>query len=70
MVNTVLDFFGAQANFSEPKDGFTEVSMSIAPGGVKLFAMQYADKVEVLEPQTLRDKILASFRAAQTLYGA
>lgn len=68
MVNTVLDFFGAQANFSAPKNGFTEVSMSIAPSGVKLFAMQYADKVEVLEPLTLRDELRASLQAALAMY--
>lgn len=68
MVNTVLDFFGAQANFSMLRDGFTEVSMSITPGGVKLFAMQYADKVEVLEPQSLREELRASLRAALAVY--
>lgn len=42
--------------------------MSIAPGGVKLFAMQYADRVEVLEPRPLREELRASLRAAFAVY--
>lgn len=68
MINTVLDFFGAKANFREPKDGYTEVSMNVAPKGVRLFVMQYADRVEALEPKSLRDEVRSALQAALEAY--
>jgi len=56
-VNTVLDFFGPQAGYSTPADGFTDVTINLAPGGVKLFALQYINRVEILEPASLREDI-------------
>ena len=40
MLSVLLDFFGAVPQYTPRKDGEVEVSMSVAPGGVKLFAMQ------------------------------
>lgn len=68
LISTVLDFFGPQPHFTKPREGWTEVSMSIAPAGVRLFAMQYADKVEVLEPKELREEIGKQFAAAAERY--
>lgn len=68
LLNTILDFFGPQAHFSAPQDGWTEVHMSIAPSGVKLFALQYANQVEVLEPLALRGEIRASLLEALARY--
>lgn len=68
MVNTLLDFFGAKPEFRQPKDDRVEVTMNVAPKGVKLFAMQYADRVEVLEPKELREEVRDSLRAALGSY--
>ena len=68
MINTLLDFFGATLTFRQPKDGFVEVTVNVAPKGVKLFVMQYADRVEVLEPKELRDEMRDSLRAALGKY--
>lgn len=68
MVNTILDFFGAKAEFRRPKGDRVEVTMNVAPKGVKLFAMQYADRVEVLEPKELRDEVCSSLHAALKNY--
>lgn len=58
LLNTLVDFFGNVPQYTKPNDqGMTEVTMSIAAEGVKLFALQYADRVEVLEPQWLRKKV-------------
>lgn len=58
LLNTLVDFFGPVPQYTRPgEDGTTEVTMSIAPEGVRLFALQYADQVEVLEPEWLREKI-------------
>ena len=61
LLNTLVDFFGDVPQYTRPDAaGFTEVTMSIAAGGVKLFALQYADDVEVLEPKALRREIAAT----------
>lgn len=58
LLNTLVDFFGSVPQYTQPDDqGITEITMSIAAAGVKLFALQYADGVEVLEPQWLREEI-------------
>ena len=58
LLNTLVDFFGSVPQYTRPTDqGTTEVTMSIAAEGVKLFALQYADSLEVLEPQWLRKKV-------------
>ena len=58
LLNTLVDFFGPVPQYTKPgEEGVTEVTMSIAPEGVRLFALQYADQVEVLEPEWLREKI-------------
>ena len=68
MVNTILDFFGTQACFSAPIDDMTEVTLNIAPSGVKLFALQYADNIEVLEPASLREDVIQSLENAVRRY--
>lgn len=70
LLNTLVDFFGAVPQYSQPADGFTEVTMSIAPNGVKLFALQYTGSVEVLEPQSLREDILHTLEQAAETYRA
>lgn len=67
-MNVLLDFFGPQARFDELKDGYTDVLLNIAPAGVKLFAMQYADSVEALEPQKLRESVRDALQAALKVY--
>ncbi len=73
LLNTLLDFFGDLPQYTKPETGpdgaeTTEVTMSIAPAGVKLFALQYAGSVEVLEPKTLREEIARDLAAAAKKY--
>lgn len=69
MLGVLLDFYGGLPQYTKPReDGTTEVTMSIAPNGVKLFALQYADQVEVLEPESLREEILRTLERAQNKY--
>ncbi len=60
LINSVQDFFGGMAYYSEPADGKTTVSLTIAPSGFKLFALQYIDRLEVLEPASVREDIIQS----------
>ena len=70
MLNVLVDFFGNMARYSAPReDGTIEVTMSIAPRGMKLFALQYLDGVEVLEPETLRQELLEALRGGVEKYG-
>lgn len=73
LLNTLLDFFGDVPQYRKPETGpdgaeTTEVTMSIAPAGVKLFALQYVGSVEVLEPKTLREEIARDLEAAAKKY--
>jgi len=69
MLNILLDFFGQHPQYTTPTpDGFTEVTMRSAPSGVKLFALQYADGVEVLEPESLRNDIIRTMENALERY--
>lgn len=68
MLNTLLDFFGAKLTFRKPQDGLIEAAVNVAPEGVKLFAMQYAGRVEVLEPEELREAVRDSLRSALEAY--
>ena len=68
LLNTLVDFFGRQAQFSAPSNGETTVSLRVSLSGLKLFALQYADQVEVLEPQSLRDELCETLSAAAKKY--
>ena len=70
LLNTLVDFFGSVPQYTQPDEqGITEVTMSIAAEGVKLFALQYADDAEVLEPQWLREKIGETLARNAEKYG-
>ncbi|MEG2455171.1 MAG: WYL domain-containing protein [Oscillospiraceae bacterium] len=69
MVNTILDFFGPQAQFSAPgEDGAMEVRLNLAPAGVKLFALQYVGGVEVLAPEKLRQEVAQALEEGAARY--
>ena len=70
LLSTLMDFFGTTiTSYSTPKDGYTEVFVRASESGTRLFALQYVDRVEVLEPQSLRDEIKKTLKAAATQYG-
>ena len=73
LLNTLLDVFGDLPQYRKPETGpdgteTTEVTMSIAPAGAKIFALEYAGGVEVLEPQALREEIARELAAAAKKY--
>lgn len=68
MLGVVMDFFGEQARYRSVDADTLEVMLSVARGGVRLFAMQYADRVEVLEPEDLREDLRRSLSAALEKY--
>ena len=67
MLSTLMDFFGTTiTEFGAPtEDDCTTVTLRASETGTRLFALQYIDKVEVLEPQSLRDEIKATLENAK-----
>ena len=57
MISEVMDFFGTKAKFRQVDAETVEAVLHVAPKGTALFFMQYADRVEVLEPASLRDEV-------------
>ena len=68
LLNTLVDFFGRDAQFSAPANGETVVTMKASLSGMKLFALQYVNQVEVLTPQSLRDELYEILSAAAKKY--
>jgi len=69
MLSILMDFFGtAISRYSAPENDYTTITLEASENGTKLFAMQYADRVEVLEPQSLRDDVAATLQAAADNY--
>jgi len=72
IISVLMDFFGTLPQYSSynEKENTVEVTMMIAADGVKLFAMQYTDAVEVLEPKELRKEISETLKKAAKKYEA
>ncbi len=70
LIGTVLDFFGPQAKYGclDEQAGTVEVTLNVAAAGVKLFALQYADRVEVLKPDALRQSVKETMEEALKKY--
>ena len=63
----VIDRFGMDVRIVDNEDGTFDALFSASPNGVKFWAQQYLQYVEVLEPQHLRDEVTAAIR--QNKYG-
>ena len=66
LLSTLMDFFGTairgyttprEPDSLPPSQRYTEVSLKASESGTRLFALQYADQVEVLCPPSLREDI-------------
>lgn len=69
MLSTLQDIFGsAITSYSRPEDDFANVTLKASLPGTRLFALQYADKVEVLLPAQLREDVKNTLRAAAEKY--
>lgn len=70
LLSTLMDFFGTTiTSYSKPTpDGYTTVSLRASEAGTRLFALQYADRVEVLEPVSLREEVKKTLLAAAKQY--
>lgn len=69
-MNLVMDFFGSAPQYSFLKEDSSRMKVTVKASleGVRLFALQYMDVVEVLEPPELREKIQESLQSAVKKY--
>lgn len=70
LISTLMDFFGSTIDsYSAPdQDNYTKVTLHASEAGTRLFALQYADRVEVQEPASLRDEVRNTLLAAAKKY--
>ncbi len=66
-LNTVMDFFGASPQYSQ-KDEQITVTVRVSDAGMKLFALQYIEQVEILDPPALREEIRGILEKNQKKY--
>jgi len=62
VLNDVIDRFGTNLALSETEDGRIKVRIKATAMGMKYWALQYLDHVEILEPEKLRDEIVELLR--------
>ena len=68
MLGVLTDFFGSVPEYTPRPGQMVEASMSVAPAGAKLFALQYIGSVEVLEPESQRNANYHHLEAAMNNY--
>lgn len=71
LLDDLVDWFGTDMVYSDATDETVTVSVRVNEQAMRLWAMQYAPYVEVLEPASLREKVgSALYSAAEKYSGA
>ena len=66
-VDAVVDWFGTNARIV-PLEGKYKVTINVSPMAMEYWAMQYLNAVEIISPQSLRDKIKENLANAVKKY--
>ena len=69
MMNDIADCFGTGLHIEQQPDDMILVHVHAGEDDVRLWAVQFADAVEVLTPQHLREQIAETLRKAVEKYG-
>lgn len=56
-LGAIVDKFGTDLWVTKQDDGRLKVSLTAAPAGIKYWAMQYLEEVEIIRPVSLREEI-------------
>lgn len=56
-LGAIIDKFGTDLWVHDNGDGRLKVSLNSAPGGIRYWAMQYLEDIEIIRPKSLRDEI-------------
>ena len=67
VVDQVVDWFGDSASIKK-SDGRYRVTVNVSPAAMEYWAMQYLNNVEIISPQSLRDKIKDNLKKATEKY--
>ena len=68
MLGEVFDYFGTSTDIAEQADGKYKVSVYTSPMAMEIWALKYLTSVEILSPQSLRDKIIEDIKGATAKY--
>lgn len=69
-IGEAVDSFGKAAKVEKLDDEFVRVTVYGTKIGMRLWAMQFADICEVLEPEELREEVINAIRSVGKKYGA
>lgn len=62
VLNDVIDKFGSNLNMSEADDGRIRVTVKTSLKGMKYWALQYLESVEVVGPADLREEVITMLK--------
>ncbi len=68
IITDIIDWFGTDVNFSDETDDEVNVSVFVNVNAMKYWAMQYANHIKVLSPQSLVDTIKNNLENALNKY--
>jgi predicted DNA-binding transcriptional regulator YafY len=70
IIDQIIDWFGKDVTLlNTPNGNVVRVSLVASPMAVEHWAMQYINHVEIISPDTLRDKIKQSLKMGLSKYG-
>ena len=67
-VNYIVDWFGGKTKFTE-KDGSVYAYVRANEDALVYWCLQYGQDIELVEPQSTRDRIKQALTAINTRYG-
>ncbi len=68
IVDQIVDWFGDNAKIIQKDNKTVEVSVKASPNAMEFWAMQYLNYVEILKPQSLRERIKENLVKAMEKY--
>ena len=68
-VSLIIDFFGKHVSFHERDDGTVACRLKVSTMAMKHWAVEHANIVRVVSPETLVEEIREEIRRANALYG-
>ncbi len=68
-VSLLIDFFGKHVSFHEQADGTVSCRLFVSTEAMKHWAVEHANLVRVVSPESLVEEIRAELRKAAALYG-
>jgi hypothetical protein len=64
----LYDYFGNNFNHIKDDGDYAIVKVKASPFGVINWAMQYSDRVEVIEPKSVRDEVINKIKVLNKKY--